>query len=64
MEEFYKEALSKLEMAINELEVEADDSTQRIESVIHLIVECLSEVKEYVLKKGFKSVHDEIRFFK
>lgn len=64
MDKFYNETLSKLELAINELEVEADCSIQRIEAVIHLILECLSDVKEYVLKRGFKNADEEIRFFK
>lgn len=64
MNRFYNETLSKLETAINELEIEADCSIQRMEAVIHLILECLSEVKEHVLKRGFKNIEEEIRFFK
>lgn len=55
MDKFYNETLSKLEMAITELEIEADCSIQRIEAVIHHILECLSELKKYVLKRGFKN---------
>ncbi len=64
MDKFYNETLSKLETGINELEIEIDCPTQRTEAVIHLILECLSEVKEYVLKRGFKNTNEEIRFFK
>lgn len=64
MEKFYSEILYKLETSIKELEAEGDCSVQRIETVIHLILECLSEVKEYVLKKGFKNTDEEMRFFK
>jgi len=64
MNKFYNETLHKLETAINELEIEADCSIQRMEAVIHLILECLSEVKEHVLKRGFKNIEEEIRFFK
>lgn len=64
MDKFYNETLHKLETTINELEIEADYSLHRIEVVIHLIVECLSEVKGYILKRGFKNNHEEIRFFK
>ena len=46
MDKFYNETLFKLETAIKELEIEADCSIQRIEVVIHLIVACLSNVKE------------------
>jgi len=64
MNKFYNETLHKLETAINELEIEADYSIQRIEVVIDLIVNCLSEVKEYILKSGFKNIEEEIYFFK
>lgn len=64
MDKFYNETQSELETAIGEFEVEADCSIQRIEAVIHLILECLYEVKEHVLKKGFKNTDEEIRFFK
>lgn len=64
MNKFYNETLSELETAINELEIDADCSIQRIEAVIQLILECLSEVKEHVLKRGFKNIDEEIHFFK
>ncbi|MGJ1415183.1 RteC domain-containing protein [Sphingobacterium multivorum] len=64
MDKFYNATISELETAISELEIETDCSLQRIEAVIHLIIECLSELKEYVLKRGFKSTDEEIRFFK
>ena len=64
MDKFYDETLRNLETAISELEIEADYSIQRIEAVINLILECLSEVKERVLKKEFKNTDEEIRFFK
>ena len=64
MNKFYNETLHRLKTTVNELEVEADCSIQRIEAVILLIVECLSELKEYVLKTGFSDEDEEIRFFK
>ncbi|MDV4116289.1 RteC domain-containing protein [Elizabethkingia anophelis] len=64
MDKFYNDKLYALEIAISDLETETDYSIQRIEAVIHLILKCLSEVKEYVLKRGFKNPDEEIRFFK
>lgn len=64
MDKFYSEALHRLEKAITETEIETDCSVQRIEAVIHHILECLSELKEYVLKRGLKNTDEEIRFFK
>lgn len=64
MNKFYNETLHKLETSISELEIETDCSIQRIEAAIQLILECLSEVRDYVIKKGFKNVEEEIYFFK
>src|SRR5690554_5250929 len=64
MDNFYNGIISKLETAIDTMEIEADCSIQRIEAVIHLIVECLSDLKEHVLKRGFKNADEEIHFFK
>lgn len=64
MDKFYKDRLQKLETVINDFEIEANCSIQLIENVIHHILECLSEMKGYVLKRGFKNTDEEIRFFK
>lgn len=64
MKQFYNEKISELEIAIDEVEIETDCSLQRLETVIHLVLKCLSELKEYVLKSGFKNTNEEIRFFK
>src|SRR5690606_19909359 len=64
MNKFYNDKLIDLEKAINELEIEADCSIQHLEAVIHLILKSLSELKEYILKRGFKNINEEIRFFK
>lgn len=64
MDNFYNETICKLEATINELEIEADYSIQRIEAVIDIILKCLSELKEFVLNRGFKNTDEEIHFFK
>src|SRR3954471_17441012 len=64
MNEFYKDNLDKLEIAIKELEFEGDNSLEQIEDVIKLVIKWLSEVKENVLKNEFKSIDEEIHFFK
>lgn len=64
MHKFYEETLNKLEDEIRNLEIEADCPIQRVEAVIKLIVNALSEIKEFVLKNGFKTINDEIHFFK
>ena len=64
MDKFYNEILYKLETEIEQLEIEVDCSIQKIEDAIHLNVQCLSELKEFVLKRGFKNTEEEIHFFK
>lgn len=64
MDTFFNKMLNKLETEIQSLEIETDYSLFQIEAVIHLIVECLSETKAYVLKKGFRNSDEEMRFFK
>lgn len=64
MNKFYTETLHKLETEINDLEIETDHSIQQIEAVIGIILKCLSEVKKYVLNRGFKNFGEEIHFFK
>ena len=64
MDKFYNQTLIKLESEIKELEIETDCSIERIEAVIQLIIKCLFDVKKYILKRGFKNVDEEIRFFK
>ena len=63
MNKFYTQTLLKLETEIDELEIEADCPIQRIETVIHIIIECLSELKKNILKSGFKNTEEEINFF-
>ena len=64
MDKFYKKTLYELELAINELEIETDCPIQRIEAVIVIIVSSLSKLKEFVLKRDFINIDEEIRFFK
>lgn len=60
----YNKISQKLEREIRELEIEYDCSIQRIENVIQLIIQTLSDLKKFVLKQGFKNADEEIYFFK
>lgn len=64
MEQLYSDILNKLETAINGLEVETENPLRRIEAIIPVVMQSLSELKEYVLKTGFSNEEEEIRFFK
>ena len=64
MDKFYSKILNKVEATIHEIELENDCPIQKAEAIIKLIVQSLSDLKEYVLKNGFKNTDEEIRFFK
>lgn len=64
MEKFHHEALLKLEAKIKAFEIDIDCPIQRIETIIPVIIQCLSKVKEFVIKNGFKNIEKEIHFFK
>jgi len=64
MDDFFNGTISKIEAAIDTMEIERDYSLQRIEAAIYLILECLSDLKTYVQKNGFKAIDEEIHFFK
>ncbi|WP_442955344.1 hypothetical protein [Pedobacter terrae] len=50
MDKFYNETYLKLKTAIEELEIETDSLVKRIEAVIQLIIQSISDLKEFVLK--------------
>lgn len=60
----YNKILQQIEQEIKEAEIESDCSLQRIEVIIQLVVNSLSDLKDHVLKHGFKDEESEIRFFK
>ncbi len=62
MTKFFNETLHKLETEITE--IEAESCFQKVEAIINLIVNSLSELREYVLKNEFQDKEEEIRFFK
>jgi len=64
MDKFYNKRVYQLEMDIKKIEIENDHSLQSTERIISLTLECLSQIKEFVLKKGFKDISEEVYFFK
>lgn len=64
MEKFYNEAFRKLEKNILELELELDNPILMAEACIELVIDCLSDVKQYVINNGLNCEEDEIYFFK
>ena len=55
MDKLYHETYLKLETAIQELEIESDCPIKRIEAVIQLVIQSLSDLKKFVLKNDFKN---------
>jgi len=51
MDKFYNESLCKLETAIKDLETGTDCSIERVETIINIILKCLSELKECLVLK-------------
>lgn len=62
MDKFYDETLHKLETAINELEFEDDYSIQRIEAVINLILDSLSEIRNMWQKQDLRTMTGKYAF--
>src|SRR5690606_22251523 len=61
MKKIHNEILNKLITTIDELEFESDFSIQKTETIIKLIIQSLSDLKEYVLKNGFINYNEEIK---
>lgn len=64
MTAYYKKINENLDKEINELLFEQGDVLASYEKVIKLILNKISELKKYVLDKGFKNQQEEILFFK
>ena len=61
---FYTKIMEELEEEIKELTYEQGNVLASSEKAVELILHKTSELKEYVLKTGFKNVQEEIHFFK
>ena len=64
MRNYYNQKLLKLEEKLDQLSINSDDPIQIYEIAIDKILLCLSELKQFIVKKGFVSDADEILFFK
>lgn len=61
---FCNNAIEALDNSINELGEERYNSLKLCEIAINLILAKQVEIKEFILKKGFKNEREEIQFFK
>ena len=64
MEKYYTECIQKLEEQIQELTIELNNPILLPQEIVELLVECLSKLKQFVLKRGFNNIEEEIHFFK
>ncbi len=62
MEKRYNEYIGKLEEKTQEIEV--GNPILSSKKVIELLMECIAELKQFVLDRGFKNIEEEILFFK
>ena len=58
------QVLHSLTEQLNFIDLEVDDTVLKCEKSIEIIIQALQKVKTLVLKTGFKSDQEEIRFFK
>lgn len=58
------EILGKLETDINELSIETDNYIKLSEIIIPKTISYLSEIKKFILDRGFSNQQEEILFFK
>lgn len=61
---FYNDMVQKLDEDISEISLELDDTILISETSIELIISKILELKQYILKRGFSNVEEEIHFFK
>ncbi|MBS1740473.1 MULTISPECIES: RteC domain-containing protein [Weeksellaceae] len=64
MTEYFKKISDELEEEIKELIYDQGNFLSFYEKAIELILSKTAKLKEYILKKGFKNVQEEIHFFK
>lgn len=64
MENFYNETFRKLKKNIGQLEIELDNPILLAEAGVDLVMNCLSDVKKFVINRGFNDEEEEIYFFK
>jgi len=61
---YYKKSIDELDGKINDLHHEQCNFLVSYEKAIELIINKISELKKYVLTKGFKNQQAEIHFFR
>lgn len=59
---YYKRAIDDLENQISELNYEQGDILVSYENAIEIVLSKTAELKEYILKSGFKSAGGNIFF--
>ncbi|MCH5684664.1 RteC domain-containing protein [Niabella sp. W65] len=64
MEKYYEKCVQRLDEQINELKLEIENPIILAQELIELLLNYLGELKKYVSERGFKSIEEEIHFFK
>ncbi|ASE60681.1 tetracycline regulation of excision, RteC [Chryseobacterium indologenes] len=64
MNDFCKNIIRDLDDEINELSIEFNDPLTLCEKAIGLTIDKIADLKQVILKRGFKDIDEEIHFFK
>ncbi|GAA0886542.1 RteC domain-containing protein [Sphingobacterium siyangense subsp. cladoniae] len=61
---YCNKVLQELDDQIIDLEIELSSPIQLAETAVTLVLDCLKDVKEFILKRSFENAEEEIYFFK
>jgi hypothetical protein len=64
MEKYYEDCVQRLDEKINELKLEIENPIILAQELIELLLSHMGEMKKFVSERGFKSIEEEIHFFK
>ncbi|ODS88283.1 MAG: tetracycline regulation of excision, RteC [Chryseobacterium sp. SCN 40-13] len=64
MEKYYEKCVQRLDEEIIELKLEIENPIILAQELIELLLNHLGDLKKYVSERGFKSIEEEIHFFK
>ena len=61
---YCNKVLQELDDQILDLEIELSSPIQLAETAVTLVLDCLKDVKVFILKRSFENAEEEIYFFK
>lgn len=64
MEKYTSDLLASMHIQLQKVALNAENNLQLAEHSFHVVESCIEQLKEYILSNGFKSIEQEISFFK